>query len=475
MRVFQLKLTAWIAAGFFALMLVVLIAFNFYAIHRILRDADDRMETLSEGIMAELTAHGTPPGGPVSPAAIASIDSHLAFATRHRRVGYAIVSLSHEVLYQTPGFSLPREAAFLARERRRPFIVRVESEGDDLEDALSEWHVMFRCPGKDVIVFISDRSEYELVEKILEGMGIALGLAVLLALPLGHLMSRKVLASLDAIDEAVQRLRQGDLSARIATAHSQDEVARLIEALNRTFDSLQASFERIQRFSADAAHELNTPLTALRGSIEVCLGRERTTAEYQAVLTECLEQITTLSRLLKDLLLLARPGTAEQRRLMAPVNASDLVDQVVRQARAANAGSAVRVDCDIQPDIVLNASEGLLRRLCHNLVDNALRFSGKAGAVSISLRRQADAAVLEVRDQGIGIAAADLDRIFEPFYQVEESRSVGTGLGLAIVAWIVELHGGAITVESTPGQGTRFRVTLPNPPQVELTPGAPGQ
>lgn len=461
MRVFQFKLTAWIAAGFFALMFVVLIAFNLYAIHRILRDADGRMEVVSHGIMTELAAHGTPPGGPVSPAVIAAIDAHLAFATRHRGIGYAIVSLSYDVLYETPGLSLPRERAFLARERKRPFIVKVGSGGDDLDDALSEWHVMFRCRGKDVIVFTSDRSEYELVEKIIEGMCLALGLAVLLALPLGHLMSRKVLASLDAIDDAVQRLRQGDLSARIATAHSHDEVARLIEALNRTFDSLQASFERIQRFSADAAHEMNTPLTALRGTIEVCLRRERTTAEYQVVLAECLDQITTLSGLMKDLLLLARPGTAEQRRLMAPVNASDLVEQVAEQAQASSTANAVRIACDIQPGIVLTGSEGLLGRLCHNLVDNAIRFSGAAGSVTVSLRRQANTAVLDVRDQGIGIAAADLKRIFEPFYQVEESRSVGTGLGLAIVKWIVELHGGSIVVESQPGQGSLFRVTLP--------------
>lgn len=460
MKVFQFKLTCWIALGFFLFLFLALVSFNIYAVHEIMHEAEERMEAVSRGILNELEARNSPPDGPIDAATIQGIDANMGFIARERRIGYAIVSQGYDLLYETPGFNLPLDRAFLSKPHERPFIVRVESE-DHLDDALSEWHFLFRYEGDDFIIFTNDRGEYELVERLVEGLGIVLVLAIVLALPSGYFVSRKVLAPLDAIDAAVQKIRDGDLSARIPPIRSKDEVSRLVDTLNLTFEELQASFNRIQRFSADAAHELITPLTAVRGTMEVCLGRERNVEEYQEVLAESVERITSLSTLMKDLLLLAKPGTRAQKRHLAPVNFSSVAERAVEQAQAGGNAATIRVVCDIESDIVLPGSRSLLLRLCYNLVHNAIRFSRAGAVVTVVLRRKDDTGVLEVRDSGIGIRYEDREKIFEQFYQVEEGHSTGAGLGLSIVKWIVNLHDGKIDVESEPGRGALFRVALP--------------
>lgn len=468
MRVFQFKLTCWIALGVFALLFTALVGFNIYALHAIVHDAEERMETVSRGILRELAADHAPPRGPIAAATIQTIEASMGFIARDRQMGYAIVSQSYDLLYQTPGFNLPLDRGFLTKPHKRPFIVKVESESD-LDDAFSEWHFMFRYQGEEFIIFTSDRGEYELVERLLEGLGVVLVLAILFALPVGYLVSRQILNPLDAIDSAVQRIRTGDLSARIAPIDSKDEVSRLIETLNLTLAELQASFSRIQRFSADAAHELNTPLTAIRGNMEVCLGRERTVEQYQAVLAESVEQITALSTLLQDLLLLARPGSAAQKQALAPVDGSAIVEHAAEQAQALGEAANLRIVRDIEPAVVLPGNERLLLRLCYNLMHNAVRFSRAGGVVTVAFHQRGDTAVLEVQDHGVGIGPEDREKIFQPFYQVGESRSTGTGLGLTIVKWIVDLHDGKIAVESEPGHGARFRVTLPTRREKRVT------
>jgi signal transduction histidine kinase len=460
MKVFQFKLTCWIALGFFCLMFVTIIAFNVYAVHGVVHEAKVRMKVVSRGILEELESYGSPPEGPIAPEVVRTIDANMGYIARERKIGYAIVSLDHEVLYQTPGFNISMDKAFLATPHKRPFIVRIEPE-EELDDALSRWHFMYRYEGDDFIIFTNDRGEYELVEKLVEGLFLVLVLAILLALPSGYLVSRKILNPLDAIDSAVQKIRVGDLAARIARPDSEDEVSNLIDTLNLTFDELQASFNRIQRFSADAAHELNTPLTAIRGSMEVCLGRERAVDEYQTVLAESVEQITSLSRLVRDLLLLAKPGSQRQKDLFVPVDYSAVVDRAVEQAQAVGDTVAVRVLPDIEPGLILPGNESLLLRMCYNLIHNGIRFSCSGSTVTVGLQRQENSIILEVQDHGIGIHPEDREKIFEQFYQVDKSRNTGTGLGLSIVRWIVDLHDGRIDVESEPGCGALFRVVLP--------------
>lgn len=460
MRSFQLKITCWIAAGFFALMFGVLVLFNVYAIHEVAHTAKKRMKTISRSILEEL-ASGAVRSGPIPDEVVRAIDEKLSFVDREGTLSYAVVSKEHRLLYNTPGFNLPLEEEFLSKEHKRLFLQSVRS-GDDAEDLLSVWHFLFRYEGQHFVIFVSDSQSYELLEKFVHGLGICLLLALALAVPSGLFLSKKVLRPLEAIDATAQRVRQGHLEARIATIPGADEIARLADALNATFAELEQSFARIRQFSADAAHELKTPLTAIRGTVEVCLSRERSPAEYQAVLADCAEEVAGLSRMVTDLLLLASPGDESRKRRFAVVDCSDLVRDVIDRLEAITEGKRVRVEQRIEEQVHVSGDETLLQRLCYNLVHNAVRFSESGSTATVSLQRQDGNVLLTVEDHGIGIRPDDRDRIFERFYQVDEGRGSGTGLGLAIAQWVAELHGGRIDVESRPGDGSRFVVTLPS-------------
>ncbi|MBT4822362.1 MAG: HAMP domain-containing histidine kinase [Lentisphaerae bacterium] len=464
MKSFQFKITCWIAFGFFSLMFLILIAFNGYAIHEVAHSAKRRMKTISRGILRELETYDTPSSGPIPESTITMVNEKLAFIDQEGRVAYAIVSKEHAVLYRTPGFNIPIDETFLARPHGRLFLHEVKSGGDELEDALSEWHFLFRYEGDSFTIFASDRGDYELLERFLEGLAAALILALMFALPSGYLLSRKILAPLHAIDAAAEQLRAGNLDARVVTRKQDDEISRLINTLNLTFAALQRSIDQISQFSADAAHELNTPLTVLRGQLEVCLGRERTVHEYQTVLADSVEQIISLSRMLKDLLLLAGPGRERHRKAFSLTDWSLAVEDTVTSLEMVAAGGNTRVRSNIEPEVQLVGDAPLLQRLCYNLIYNAIRFSPVGGTVTVRLRRVLDTAVFEVKDQGIGIKDEDQKKIFERFYQVDESRNTGTGLGLSLVKWIAEMHDGQIEVESELGNGSLFRVTLPMGP-----------
>jgi len=458
MKSLQFKMTCWIALAFFSLMFVLLVAFNIYAFHEVAHQEKRRMKTISRGILRELVGRGV--HGAVSEQAIASINEKLSFIDKEGKLAYAIVSEDHRVLHHTPGFSIPLNEKFLAKEHKRLFLHSVKS-GEDLDDLLAEWRFIFRYQGDGFIVFVSDYQNYELFERFMGGLAAVLVLALVLAVPCGFFLSRRILEPLSAIDATVQDIRAGDLRARIPAVASGDELSRLVETLNLTFDELEASFERIKQFSADAAHELNTPLTAMQGNLEVSLGRERTTLEYQTVLAECIEEISSMSRMVKDLLLLANPGNGRRKESFGRLDCSAVVEEASARLETIASKNSIRILRDIEPNVELEGDASLLSRLCHNLIHNAARFSPPDTDVTVALRRARAEVVLEVRDQGVGIKPQDRDRIFERFYQVAESRSAGAGLGLALVKWIADLHGARIEVESDPGRGSLFRITLP--------------
>jgi len=460
MKSFQAKITCWIAAGLFAFMFVIMVAFNAYAIHEVAHIAKTRMKVISRSILRELADQGVPTGGPIPTDVTDLITERLAFVSETNVLAYAVVSRDHRILYSTPGFNLPRDPRFLAKEHKRIFLHSVGS-GEHVDELFSEWHFMFRYAGDDFVVFTSDAGNYELFERMIQGTGIVLALALLLAVPCGYALSRRILRPLAAIGEATERVRAGNLTARIPSPNSHDEIERLVDDLNATFAELEESLTRSSQFSADAAHELKTPLTALRGNLEVCLGRERTPEEYQMVLAEAIEEVVSLSGLVKDLLLMATPGEPGRQRQFTTFDfaaeAADIVEHLAHFAEE----KRVCVETELPAEVPIHGDQALLPRVCYNLCHNAIRFSPPGSTVTVSLRVTGDDIVLAVADQGLGIEPEEQERIFERFYQVDGSRSTGSGLGLAIAAWVVELHGGRIDVVSEPNQGSTFTVRLP--------------
>ena len=229
---------------------------------------------------------------------------------------------------------------------------------------------------------------------------------------------------------------------------------------------IAASFREQQRFIADASHELRTPLAVLRGETEVALGKTRTVDEYQSSLTLIQDEAERLSRIVEDLFILARQPI-DKPAVLARETMS--LNQTVRDCARAAEVLAVRKGIQFKLEnsaasIALNADQELINRLLLNLLDNAVKYTPEGGEISLALERQNGNAEIVVRDTGIGIPEADQPRVFDRFYRVDKARSRalgGAGLGLSIVRWIVDVHGGEISVESAPGRGSKFVVKLP--------------
>jgi heavy metal sensor kinase len=278
----------------------------------------------------------------------------------------------------------------------------------------------------------------------------------------GWFLARRALAPVDAMVDAARRIEAEDLSKRLPALSNDDELGRLAAVLNDMLGRLEHSFSAVRRFSADAAHELRTPLTILKGEIEVALRSTQDPAEIRQALTSCLEEVDRLNALVEDLLLMAR---MEAKALSTPPSPVNLAE-VVQDAAPALTELATRAGnyCTVAAAAALwvRGYEPLLFRLVFNLAENAIKYTPEGGTIDVSLEQQGGAAVLQVKDNGPGIAREAQEHIFERFYRGDPAREgSGTGLGLALVGSIAELHQGEISLSSTPGRGSCFRVTLP--------------
>jgi two-component system OmpR family sensor kinase len=241
-------------------------------------------------------------------------------------------------------------------------------------------------------------------------------------------------------------------------------VGELALTLNRMLGRLQETFETQRRFTADASHELRTPVTAIAGHVSYLLRRTNPTPEQEESLKIIRSEAARMSKLVNDLLELARAdaGFSVER---VPFNLVEVVEEVKKEL-APVVGSASLSTFSPQPLLEIEGDAGRLKQVLLNLVQNALNAG--ATRVDVSLTLEGKRARLEVLDNGPGIPENALPKLFDRFYRVDGARSTrgnGSGLGLAIVKWIVEQHGGEVSVESKVGEGTVFTVFLPAPAQ----------
>lgn len=287
---------------------------------------------------------------------------------------------------------------------------------------------------------------------------VAAGISVAVALALAFLLAQRMAAPLRRLRRGAEQLAAGRLDARVPVAGG-PEAAAVARALNGLAETLRGEEELRKESVADLAHELRTPVNGLLGRIEAAQdGVLEPRRNLAAMHTEALR----LSRLLDDL---ARLADAEQPALLVEKTDVDLdavVSAAVERWRPRFAARRIGLGCDLGP-VTLPSDPDRLAQIVDNLLGNALRYTDEGGTVRLRVGADGDAAVLEVADDGIGIAAADLPHVFERFWRGEKSRSRatgGAGIGLAIVAALAEAHGGRVEVESEPGRGSTFRVLL---------------
>lgn len=278
----------------------------------------------------------------------------------------------------------------------------------------------------------------------------------------GWVLARRALRPVDRMVEAAQRISAERLAERVEETGAGDELDRLAQTLNRMLSRLDAAFQQVRRFSADASHELQTPLTTLRGELEVALRSSRTPEEYQETLKSALEEIERISRLVEGLLILARAESGALRMDRRPVDLAELAEEVYWRLKVLADERSVDLRMDSLEPVTVTGDRDRLRRLLVNLVDNAVKYTGPGGRVSLSVVREGDQGVMEVSDTGPGIPPEEQEQIFQPFFRSEGVLAEqGSGLGLSIARSIALAHGGELSVQSTPGKGSTFRVGLP--------------
>jgi heavy metal sensor kinase len=291
-------------------------------------------------------------------------------------------------------------------------------------------------------------------------------LVLLLASGGGYFLARKSLAPIASMNTQTQRISAENLSARLDVTNTRDELGYLAATINDLLARLENSFKEQQRFIADASHELRTPLAILRGETEVALGKTRAIEEYQQSLSLIQDEAERLSRIVEDLFILARQPINTRAALHKErVSLNDALRDCARAARVLAIRKGVRLKLqNDSPAIALSGDEELIKRMILNLLENAVKYTPSGGEISLVLARENGNAEIVVRDTGIGIPAADQPRVFDRFFRVDKARARamgGAGLGLSIAQWIVEVHGGEISVASAPGQGSTFTVVLP--------------
>ncbi|MCS7024941.1 MAG: heavy metal sensor histidine kinase [Bryobacteraceae bacterium] len=301
----------------------------------------------------------------------------------------------------------------------------------------------------------------------------ALPLLTLAAALAGWFIAGRSLSPVHELARAAENISGSNLSLRIPLRNAGDELDNLIQSFNTMVERLERSFQMTRQFSTDVSHELRTPLTAIRGQLEVALFTAKTEEQYREAIANALEDVERLSHTVRAMLLLSQAESGQLALQRAPLDLSTVVEEVVEQYQIPAEAEQVSLRAQVSGPCWVDADRVQMERLISNLLSNAVKYTPSGGAIEVKLWGANGSVFLEVADTGVGIAPDHLPHIFDRFYRVPGSKKHGLGLGLSFVAWIVQVHGGKITVDSQLGQGTRFTVQLPSVLPDRLGPAEP--
>jgi heavy metal sensor kinase len=284
----------------------------------------------------------------------------------------------------------------------------------------------------------------------------------------GYWLSHKALSPVDVITRRARNIGGNNLSDRLEKLSTGDELQRLSDTLNEMLARIESAFLRVNQFTADASHELRTPISLIRTEAEIALRKMRGNEEYREALRHILLEAERTSSLVEELLSLARSDSGRESLHLAPLDLRPAVAETANEWRQMVESRNLQftqaiVDCQFP----VLADRKAVQRLLAILLDNAVKYTAPPGAIELRLQEQNGNAIISVCDSGIGIAKEDQERIFERFYRVDKARSRelgGAGIGLAIADWIVQQHRGSIAVHSSIGSGSTFVVELPMQP-----------
>lgn len=279
----------------------------------------------------------------------------------------------------------------------------------------------------------------------------------------GWVLARRSLSPIGYIASKARSITSENLSERLNSRGADDEMDDLIRTINGMIARLENSFKRMAEFTADASHELKTPICAMRGEAEVLLSKERKAEEYQEGLAHFIEQFDHLNHMINDLILLSKFDATQVELKMTPLRLDLLIKDLCNLFQILAEQNKIAMGMGTMEEITVLGDKVRLQQLFTNLIDNAIKYTSK-GSIHVTLQKNEDTALVKIKDTGIGIPKEEQEKIFKRFYRVDKSRSRetgGVGLGLSIAEWIVHAHHGKIGVESELNKGSIFTLYLP--------------
>lgn len=285
---------------------------------------------------------------------------------------------------------------------------------------------------------------------------------LLLAAVSSYILAKRTLQPVHQITMAARSIKDGDLSGRINGVFSHDEVGELADTFNQMIGELEFAFKRERQFTSDASHELRTPMTVINACVEDAM-----CTDDESIIRENLRIIQTenqrMRKMLSQLLMLSRGYEGRFHFEPEQIYLREMADSVAETMLAEIEDKNIHIHNEIEQTLSLYADQSLFTQLLVNLMENAVKYGHENGIVRLTAETDKKETILRVTDDGIGIGREDLSHIFERFYRADKARDRnGSGLGLSIVKWIVELHNGRISVNSTLGEGTTFSIAIPN-------------
>jgi two-component system OmpR family sensor kinase len=447
------RLTAWITGAFIVTILAIFIALRLVLGQILYGDVDSDLSKQLSNVQAEI---GVRAGR--DPSLLSDVINGFPFPVAIRNVNGDVLKQNGEA-----------DARAMAVSDRDIAGIVVENGSVDSDQTIRGEDFRVRSGrasiALDTVYIVQVGRSTQAIKDVLRTLDLILlgggAIAAAVVLAVGYWLARRTLRPVEQMTRTAAEIEASDLTRRIGARGKPTEVQRLADTFDAMLGRLESAFAQQRNFVMDVSHELRTPLTALRGNLDVMLMDKSLDAETRAQLEKMSAEVGRLIRLTSNLLYLAH---AEAGRQIAhrPVELDALCLEVVYQARTLRGDVAVRLGHEEQ--VTVSGDRDLLKQLVLNLVDNAIKYSPERGEVTVSLFERGDVAEIAVADQGPGIPADQLGRIFDRFYRVtdDQSRTVGgAGIGLAISRWIAQVHGGDIRAESDVGNGSRFIVTLP--------------
>jgi signal transduction histidine kinase len=344
-----------------------------------------------------------------------------------------------------------RDQRHAARERAKE-----QEKGEEKETANEKEHENKKDSDDD--------DSDETVENLAENVSWIAIPAAVLGLGAGWWLMRKTIAPVVALTSAARQMNESNLNVQIPLTGSGDELDRLTAVFNDMAARLNDSFRRIREFTLRASHELKTPLTIMRGSMETALNAQYLTTEQRDRLMDEIDEVDRLAKIVDGLTLLTKADAGLIALKREPVKLDLLVREIFTDGQVLARPGNITLGMDVCEETIIAGDNGRLRQMLLNLVDNAVKYNQPGGSVALALKHAGGFAELTVSNTGPGVTAEMLPRVFDPFYRGDESHTRaldGCGLGLSIVKWIVTAHAGTVTITSQPRGLTTVKVLLP--------------